>query len=108
MECPWCGSKSVSAEFVDIGVGYQQVTPYQCEDCWASQLNPYNGDFERASAYERKIGWWCGPRCWRCLDNPQGRWVALGCGPFKGFYVICEHPEEARNYAFKLLTPIPG
>lgn len=105
MTCPWCGSKSVDAEFVDIGVGYQQVTPYQCEDCWATQINPYSDS--KVSDYEARMGWHCGPRCWRCLDNPQGRWVAVGCS-WRGFYVICVHPADDQNYGFKLLGPVQG
>ena len=30
--CPICGSK-VHAEYVDIGVGYQQVEPHYCPKC---------------------------------------------------------------------------
>lgn len=32
MRCPQCGGEC-EAEFVDIGVGMQQVTPYGCVDC---------------------------------------------------------------------------
>jgi hypothetical protein len=35
--CPFCGSPWVDAEFVDIGVGMQQVTGAICFDCEASQ-----------------------------------------------------------------------
>ena len=30
--CPECGTKCF-AEFVDVGVGYQQVGPYHCSKC---------------------------------------------------------------------------
>jgi hypothetical protein len=33
MTCPNCGGTNVEAEFVDIGVGSQQATPYGCLDC---------------------------------------------------------------------------
>jgi len=31
--CLSCGSTDTEAEFVDIGVGSQQVTPYVCHAC---------------------------------------------------------------------------
>lgn len=30
--CPTCGAK-MDAEFVDIGIGFQQLTPYECGAC---------------------------------------------------------------------------
>lgn len=39
-ECRWCG-KPTEAEFVDIGVGYQQVTGGRCWDCGADEMGPY-------------------------------------------------------------------
>lgn len=33
MKCRKCG-KWATAEWVDIGVGFQQVTPYKCECGW--------------------------------------------------------------------------
>lgn len=57
-ECPYCGCYA-DAEFVDIGVGYQQVTPYSCGNCDALQMNPYN-DNSRATEEEKKFGWWKG------------------------------------------------
>lgn len=55
--CPWCGSSDLEAEFVDIGVGAQQVTPYHCCACGADEMNPYD-DNARATDEERKRGWW--------------------------------------------------
>lgn len=40
--CPWCGGET-DAEFVDIGVGFQQVTPFVCVDCQAAQWYPDSG-----------------------------------------------------------------
>lgn len=37
MNCPYCNTDSLDAEFVDIGVGRQQVTPYECSVCGAYQ-----------------------------------------------------------------------
>jgi sarcosine oxidase delta subunit len=57
VRCPFCDSTRVDAEFVDVGVGMQQVTPYQCGDCLAQQFNPYS-DNSAATDEERKVGWW--------------------------------------------------
>lgn len=39
MTCPQCGEKA-EAEFVDIGVGSQQCTPYGCPACgWVDVLD---------------------------------------------------------------------
>jgi MinD superfamily P-loop ATPase len=54
--CPYCGQEC-SAEFVDIGVGMQQVTPFACEGCHAVQIGPY--DEERPlTEQEIKTGWY--------------------------------------------------
>lgn len=37
--CPWCGGET-DAEYVDIGVGHQQVTPFECGACSARQWYP--------------------------------------------------------------------
>jgi len=58
--CPFCDSTRVDAEYVDIGVGFQQVTPYTCLDCDSQQMNPYH-DNSRATEEERRFGWWKGP-----------------------------------------------
>lgn len=55
MKCPWCGSANVDAEFVDIGVGLQQVTPYRCWDCDALQLGPHS---DNATELERRVSWY--------------------------------------------------
>jgi hypothetical protein len=42
--CGWCGSTDVEAEYVDNGVGYQQVSPHVCSTCHAVEISPYNED----------------------------------------------------------------
>jgi hypothetical protein len=39
-KCPWCGSRNIYADFVDVGVGGEgiQVTPYECQVCHAIQI----------------------------------------------------------------------
>lgn len=39
--CPYCGALCC-ADFVDIGVGYQQCGPYHCEACGASEVGPFD------------------------------------------------------------------
>lgn len=54
--CPYCGTVC-RADFVDIGVGYQQCGPYHCEECFALQIGPH--DKERTlSKNEEGTGWY--------------------------------------------------
>jgi hypothetical protein len=55
--CPWCGSTQLYAEFVDIGVGSMQVTPYECCSCDARQFMP---DDRSDFAEENRLRWWVG------------------------------------------------
>ena len=59
--CPFCGSQDLCADFVDIEVGMEQVTPYQCMECHAEQMNPYLEDDKNASEEEKQARWWKGP-----------------------------------------------
>jgi hypothetical protein len=63
VDCPYCGCGDTWAEFVDVGVGHQQVTPYICENCGAYQTSPWmeDEDREKLSPIERKTGWYMGP-----------------------------------------------
>jgi hypothetical protein len=58
MKCGWCGSENLTCEFVDIGVGQQQVTPYECISCGATEMGP--NDFE-ADEEDKRRGWFAGP-----------------------------------------------
>lgn len=42
VECPYCGYEKCEADFVDNGVGNQQVGPYGCPECHAFQIGPYD------------------------------------------------------------------
>lgn len=54
--CPYCGTVC-RADFVDIGVGYQQCGPYHCDNCHASEIGPY--DEERPlTVDEKRTGWY--------------------------------------------------
>lgn len=54
--CPYCGTVC-RADFVDIGVGYQQCGPYHCDQCRASEIGPYDAERE-LSADEERTGWY--------------------------------------------------
>jgi hypothetical protein len=55
MHCGWCDGKA-DAEYIDNGVGMQQVAAGVCGDCGATQVGPYD-DNSRLEAHERKRGW---------------------------------------------------
>ncbi len=56
VDCPYCGAKCY-ADWVDIGIGYQQCGPYHCEHCYASEIGPF--DKERPlTEDEEKTGWY--------------------------------------------------
>lgn len=55
-KCPYCGTWC-TADFVDIGVGYQLCGPYHCDNCLASEIGPYDEDRE-LSAKENDCGWY--------------------------------------------------
>lgn len=54
--CPYCGTVC-RADFVDIGVGMQQCGPYHCDNCFASEIGPYD-DERPLTAEERRTGWY--------------------------------------------------
>jgi hypothetical protein len=55
-KCPYCGSEEIDAEFVDIGVGMCQVSPYHCLNCDATEIGKY--DEISVTDEEKKIGWY--------------------------------------------------
>ncbi len=54
--CPYCGAEC-EAEFVDIGVGMQQCSPYMCMTCHAYEIGPYD-DEKVLTPEEQKTGWY--------------------------------------------------
>lgn len=60
--CGWCGSDDTDAEFVDIGVGWQQVTAAECNHCSATQMSLDDLYSSRdIDPEDRKRGWYTGP-----------------------------------------------
>lgn len=55
-KCPYCNADCY-ADFVDIGVGYQQCGPYHCIGCGASEIGPYDAPRD-LSEIEKKSGWY--------------------------------------------------
>lgn len=54
--CPYCGTVC-RADFVDIGVGYQQCGPYHCDQCGASEIGPYDAE-RNLTETEKSCGWY--------------------------------------------------
>lgn len=57
-KCPYCGVEC-RADFVDIGIGFEQCGPYHCENCGASEIGPYNEPRELTE--EEKTKHWYNP-----------------------------------------------
>ena len=55
-KCPYCGTRC-DADFVDIGVGFTQCGPFNCQSCGASEIGPYDEPRE-LTAEEQKTGWY--------------------------------------------------
>ena len=63
-ECPFCG-EIACCEMVDIGVGFQQATPFQCGGCFSSQMGPLDKSdkqfYDVLTDREKEFGWIAGP-----------------------------------------------
>jgi hypothetical protein len=55
--CPYCGNPDCHAEYVDIGVGLLQCGPFQCPDCFATEIGPHDPSKELTES-EKKTGWY--------------------------------------------------
>lgn len=55
-QCPYCG-RPCEADWCDVGVGMQQVGPYHCDDCGASEAGAYE-DTESRHDYDPDTGWY--------------------------------------------------
>lgn len=55
-KCPYCGS-ACHADFVDIGIGFQQCGPYFCENCKASSIGTYDSP-RQLTPKEIETGWY--------------------------------------------------
>ena len=57
-QCPYCKA-NCDADFVDVGIGYQQCGPYHCDNCEASEIGPC--DEERELTPDEERTWWYAP-----------------------------------------------
>jgi len=55
--CPYC-RQLCDAEWVDIGVGMQQCSPYHCDACGALQIGPHDKPGRELTAAEHETGWY--------------------------------------------------
>ena len=55
-KCPYCGHVC-EADFVDVGIGYQQCGPYHCDNCRASEIGPHDAPRE-LTAREKETHWY--------------------------------------------------
>ena len=54
--CPYCG-EMCSAEFVDVGVGMVQCSPYYCHGCRAIEMGPGTTPDRPLTEDEKRTGW---------------------------------------------------
>jgi hypothetical protein len=63
--CPYCGDPNAEADWVDVGVGFEQCTPFFCWNCEACQIGPYDKTYEtQMTDEERKTGWYMPSRAY--------------------------------------------
>lgn len=101
--CPYCGSPC-GADWCDVGVGMQQVGPYYCHACRASEASPYNDDCESREDYDPKTGWYKPGSPIDSLanqdesGNPIG-WQEADTRYREGQGVASRYPNAAQPYA---------
>ena len=59
--CPYCKLPTEEPEYVDVGVGYQQVTARGCENCGGVQIGVLD-DISELTTTEVALGWHVGDR----------------------------------------------
>lgn len=65
--CRWCDAVT-DAEFVDVGVGYVQVTGGECRNCGAHERGPYMNDGRITEVEQATM--WSGPLEDRAAFSP--------------------------------------
>jgi hypothetical protein len=76
MLCPFCGT-TAEAEYVDIGVGDERVTPWGCPECQAYEYaSHYHGKEPFDEGRVDKDSCWFFPQLLpRPLDGFDGSWL---------------------------------
>jgi hypothetical protein len=54
MECPFCKATVTEGEYIDNGVGMQQISPHYCEECEVIQMGFYDKPRDED---EKRTGW---------------------------------------------------
>jgi hypothetical protein len=68
--CPYCGNPHCSTEWCDIGVGFQQISPFHCDRCHAVEIGPY--DNTEPTAAEKAAGWYAPGRLPDTVSSVNG------------------------------------
>ena len=68
--CPYCGSVC-EADWVDVGVEYEQCGPFHCIDCGAIQIGPYDKEVELLDE-EKRTHWYAPNRPYSGSGNMVG------------------------------------
>lgn len=54
--CPYCG-RPCHADWVDVGIAFQQCGPFFCENCKASEIGSFDTP-RKLSDIEEETGWY--------------------------------------------------
>jgi hypothetical protein len=55
--CPYCGYDQCQADWVDVGVGLVQCSPFYCDECGACEIGAYDQPAELTEK-EKKLHWY--------------------------------------------------
>jgi len=55
--CPYCDNDQCQADYVDIGIGFQQCAPFYCDNCGACEIGAYDDPVE-LTELEKKTHWY--------------------------------------------------
>jgi len=100
--CGWCGSRDTDAEYVDNGVGMQQVTAAVCRHCGAVQINPYNEE-EVVDLEDRERGWYASEETEDIITKDREQQTVRARDYNNGEKMLVEH-EGTVHQAFKCIS----
>jgi hypothetical protein len=110
--CPYCANPQCDAEWCDVGVGFQQVAPFHCEQCHAVQIGPY--DKLTPTPAEAAAGWYSPGRLPDTFSSVNGyvidtktslRLYQAGVTPHAPFHITMEEEDQMRLLGFSLTAP---
>jgi hypothetical protein len=100
--CGWCGSKDTDAEYVDNGVGMQQVTAAVCNHCGAVQIGPYNEE-EHTDPEDKRRGWYASGETLSVIAEDEALLTIRARDYNNGERMLVEH-EGTVHQAFKRVS----